>query len=309
VERRRIAARRLVGPGCAGGVCRPRSTGVPPLGAAAAGRPLALIKGAGDLATGVALRLVRAGYSVVMTETPQPTVVRRKVALADAVYEGRAEVEGLQGVLALEADVSELLARGVVPILVDPGAWAGRRLEPDLVVDAIMAKRNLGTRITDAPLVLALGPGFVAGRDVHAVIETQRGPTLGCVLTHGSAIPDTGIPAERNGFGKERILRAPVEGVFWPVKEIGDRVQRGETVGHVDGAPVVSGLDGIIRGLLRGGLQVTVGFKLGDVDAGATLNDCYTVSDKALAIGGGVLEAACLLGVCAPVGARHIAAL
>ena len=308
MERSGVAIRRVGGAAGACGACRPRSIPAPRPSGAAAGRPLALVKGAGDLATGVALRLVRGGYAVVMTETVQPTVVRRKVALADAVYEGRAEVEGLEAVLALEADVVELLDRGVVPVLVDPEALAVRRLRPDLVVDAIMAKRNLGTRITDAPLVLALGPGFVAGWDVHAVIETQRGPTLGCVITHGSAIPDTGIPAERNGFGKERILRAPVDGVFRPQKGIGDRVRRGEAVGHVDGAAVVSCLDGIIRGLLRGGLRVTAGFKLGDVDAGATLRDCYAVSDKALAIGEGVLEAACLLGACAPLGARHTAA-
>ena len=308
MERSGVALQPVRGAAGACGACRPRSTSAARLNGAAVGRPLALVKGAGDLATGVALRLVRGGYAVVMTETARPTAVRRKVALADAVYEGRAEVEGLEAALAQEADIFEFLARGVVPILVDPAAGAGRRLNPDLLVDAIMAKRNLGTRITDAPLVLALGPGFIAGRDVHAVIETQRGPTLGCVLTHGSAIPDTGIPAERSGFGKERILRAPIDGVFRPVREIGDRVQRGEVVGHVDGVAVVSGLDGIIRGLLRGGLRVTAGFKLGDVDAGATLRDCYAVSDKALAIGGGVLEAARLLGVCVPLGARHTVA-
>ncbi len=272
-------------------------------------RRIALIKGAGDLATGVALRLARAGYSVVMTETPQPTVVRRKVALAEAVYEGRVEVEGLVGVLAQEQDVSGLLAQGVVPVLVDPEARIRRRLKPELLVDAIIAKRNLGTRITDAPIVVALGPGFVAGRDAHAVVETMRGPTLGRVLTEGTALPDTGIPAERHGFGKERILRSPIDGVFIPIRKIGDGVEKGEVVGMVHGmvdgsadgtirmAEVVSQLDGIVRGLLRGGLKVTAGFKLGDVDPGATLRDCYAVSDKALVVGGGVLQAACLLGL------------
>jgi xanthine dehydrogenase accessory factor len=176
--------------------------------------------------------------------------------------------------------------------------------------------------MTDAPIVVALGPGFVAGRDAHAVVDTMRGPTLGRVLTRGAALPDTGIPAERHGFGRERILRSPVDGVFVPARQIGDRVLKGEVVGTVcgpvdrpaegpagdmvdaavRGAAVVSQLDGVIRGLLRGGLWVTAGFKLGDVDPGATLGDCYAVSDKALVVGGGVLQAACLLGRYSEVG-------
>lgn len=256
-------------------------------------RPLALIKGAGDLASGVALCLTRAGYSVVMTETAYPTVVRRTVAFAEAVYEGRVQVEGVDGVLATdEESVAELLSRGLLPVIVDPEAHIRHQLDPDLLVDAIMAKRNLGTRITDAPAVVALGPGFFAGRDAHAVIETMRGPALGQVIRRGEALPNTGIPAERNGFGRERILRAPREGVFLPLRQIGDRVQTGEVVGLVDGSPVVSQLDGIIRGMLREGLRVTIGFKLGDVDPEATFRDCYLVSDKAFAIGSGVLRAA-----------------
>jgi xanthine dehydrogenase accessory factor len=239
-----------------------------------------------------------------MTETPRPTVVRRKVALAEAVYEGRVEVEGLEGVLAQEEDIPGLLAQGVVPVLVDPEARVRRRLKPELLVDAIMAKRNLGTGITDAPIVVALGPGFVAGEDAHAVVETMRGPSLGRVLLEGAALPDTGIPAERHGFGRERILRSPVDGLFMPARQIGDRVEKGEVVGMVDGLAVVSQLDGIIRGLLRGSLRVTAGFKLGDVDPGATLRDCYAVSDKALVVGGGVLQAACLLGLPESTGRR-----
>jgi xanthine dehydrogenase accessory factor len=256
-------------------------------------RPLALIKGAGDLASGVALCLTRAGYSVVMTETALPTVVRRTVAFAEAVYEGRVHVEGVEGVLATgEESVADLLSRGLLPVIVDPDARRRHQLRPDLLVDAIMAKRNLGTHISDAPAVVALGPGFFAGRDAHAVIETMRGATLGQVITRGEALPNTGIPAERSGFGMERVLRSPREGVFVPLRQIGERVQKGEVVGLVDHTPVVSRLDGIIRGMLREGLRVTTGFKLGDVDPEATLRDCYLVSDKAFSIGSGVLRAA-----------------
>jgi xanthine dehydrogenase accessory factor len=225
-------------------------------------------------------------------------------------------------VLARDEDLADLLAQGVVPVLIDPDAGIRRRLGPDLLVDAIMAKRNLGTRITDAAVVVALGPGFIVGRDVHAVVEARRGPALGRVYTEGAALPDTGIPADRHGFGKERIPRSPADGVFIPVRQIGDHVEEGEVVGLVDGpilgsirgpihgaddraivgVPGVLQLDGIIRGLLRGGLRVTAGFKLGDAGPEATLRDCYAVSDKALVVGGGVLQAACLLGLYSAVG-------
>lgn len=259
-------------------------------------RPVALVKGAGDLATGVALTLVRAQFAVVMTETPQPTAVRRAVAFADAVYQGRACVDGLDAVLVAGAkDIPEVLAGGDVAVIVDPSASVRFHLVPDLLVDAIIAKRNLGTRITDARAVVGLGPGFCAGRDVHAVIETMRGPTLGEVIMHGEALADTGIPAERNGFGKERVLRSPGEGPFDPLKEIGDRVRRGETVGLVGDMPVVSELDGVLRGLLHAGLRVEAGFKLGDVEPGSEPCECNQVSDKALTIGQGVLRAARIL--------------
>ncbi len=267
-------------------------------------RPFALVKGAGDLATGVAIRLLHAGFAVVMTETEAPTVVRRTVAFADAVFSGSARVEGLEAALARsDEEVRLFLAQGKIPVIVDPGAKIRLTLKPPLVVDAIMAKRNLGTRITDAPAVIALGPGFVAGRDVHAVVETMRGHTLGRVIRDGAALPNTGVPGEVGGFGAERVLRAPAAGVFRGEREIGDTVEEGEVVGFVGDAPVASRLHGVLRGMLRSGLPVTAGFKLGDVDPRATREHCFLVSDKALAIGGGVLEAACSLlgGVCFPV--------
>ncbi|MFH0915295.1 MAG: selenium-dependent molybdenum cofactor biosynthesis protein YqeB [bacterium] len=259
-------------------------------------RPVALVKGAGDLASGVAARLHRAGFAVVMTEIARPTVVRRAVAFAEAVYEGRTTVAGVEGVRAEDAgEVRPLLERGMIPVLVDPEAAIRHELAPSLLVDAIMAKRNLGTSITDAPAVVALGPGFTAGVDVHAVIETKRGHTLGHVIDRGGALPNTGVPGEVGGFGEERVLRSPTSGVFAGEREIGAAVGRGEIVGHVGDSPVRSRLDGVLRGVLRSGLEVTAGFKVGDVDPRATREHCFLVSDKALAIAGGVLEAACAL--------------
>lgn len=259
-------------------------------------KPLALVKGAGDLASGVSLRLHRAGFSVVMTEIARPTPVRRTVAFAEAVYDGSAVVEGAEAVLAGdEEDVRVALAEGKLPVLVDPEATCRAWLNPDLLVDAIIAKRNLGTSLGDAPAVVALGPGFVAGRDCHAVIETMRGHTLGRVVWEGEALPNTGVPGEVGGKAAERVLRAPGTGVFRAAAEIGDMVTTGQIVGYVGDLPLISSIDGVLRGLLRSGLEVTPGFKTGDVDPRAARDHCFTVSDKALAIGGGVLEAACVL--------------
>jgi xanthine dehydrogenase accessory factor len=241
----------------------------------------------------VGLRLLRAGFDVVMTDVAAPTVVRRTVAFAEAVYEGRAVVEGVEGVLVGSVDEARgAMARGAVPVLVDPDMASRVAFAPLLLVDAIVAKRNLGTALTDAPAVVALGPGFTAGVDAHAVVETMRGHTLGRVIYRGEAIPNTGIPGEIGGRGAERVLRAPIEGRFAPLRAIGDTVVAGDVVATVDGEPVVTTIDGVLRGLLRPGLTVTPGFKVGDVDPRAAREHCFTVSDKALAIAGGVLEAA-----------------
>jgi xanthine dehydrogenase accessory factor len=261
-------------------------------------RPPALIKGAGDLATGVALRLFHAGFSIIMTETPAPAAVRRTVAFSEAVYEGRATVEGVCARLAADADEAHsLTARSEVAVVVDPRTTLLRELTPALLVDAIVAKRNLGTSVRDAPAVIALGPGFVAGRDAHAVIETCRGHSLGRVITEGSALPNTGVPGEIGGQAAERVLRAPIEGVLSSRLDIGDCVHAGDVVAHVDDASVVAPIGGVLRGLLRPGMRVTTGMKLGDIDPCAARDHCYLVSDKARAVAGGVLEAACnLLG-------------
>jgi xanthine dehydrogenase accessory factor len=251
-----------------------------------------VIRGAGDLATGVAVRLWRSGFPVIMTEIPQPLTVRRTVSLSDAVYEGAATVEEITGRhVDDKGDVLKALADGVIPVLVDPDAAMARTLSPFALVDAVMAKRNIGTRITNASLVIGLGPGFTAGRDVHAVVETKRGHTLGRVLWEGSAIPNTGIPGEVEGFGAERVIRAPAPGIFKGVCSIGEHVDKGDIVAYAGDAPVPAPISGMLRGLLHDGVTVEKGLKSGDVDPRDVQENCWLISDKALAIGGGVLEA------------------
>ncbi len=253
---------------------------------------LVLIRGAGDLATGIAARLHRAGFAIVMTEIRQPTVIRRTVALAEAVFEGQAQVEDLIGQRADSVDDAQRLAQtGAIPILVDPDLRCLAALRPQVLVDATLAKRNLGISRSDASLVIGVGPGFTAGEDVHAVVESQRGHFLGRVYWQGSAVPDTGIPGLVAGVASERVVRAPTSGRFWGEQAIGDSVQAGERLGQVDTEPVLAPISGVLRGLLHDGLQVRVGMKIGDIDPRDVRDHCWTISDKALAIGGGVLEA------------------
>ncbi len=266
--------------------------GIPPF------RPVVLIKGAGDLATGVAVRLYRSGFAVVMTEIERPLAVRRMAAFAQAVFDGSTHIEGVRGVRCAPDEIEERLAAGDIPVLVDPEAQALRLLRPAVLVDAIMAKRNTGTRRGDAPYVIALGPGFCAGEDCDAVIETNRGHFLGRVIRQGGAQPDTGNPGVLPGAAANasRVLRAPVDGFIVPSFEIGDRIAPGQTIAVVRGAngetaPVVAPFTGILRGLVHPSVPVTAGMKIGDLDPRAERSYCFTVSDKSLAIGGGVLEA------------------
>jgi len=256
------------------------------------GHHLAVVKGGGDLGTGVAWRLCRCGFRVLVTETAQPTVIRRAVAFASAVYEGAVVVDGITARLVADDDAATAAwAAGEVPVMVDAEGAVIRRLKPVVVVDAILAKRNTGTRRSDAPIVVALGPGFVAGVDCHAVVETQRGHDLGRVIWSGSAAPNTGIPGVIGGEGARRVLRAPAAGLFHPVRAIGERVAAGEIVAYVDQTPVRSSLDGVLRGILHDGLTVQAGMKVGDVDPRGEAAHCFTISDKSLAVAGGVLEA------------------
>jgi len=253
---------------------------------------LVLIRGAGDLASGIALRLWRAHIQVVMTEVERPTAIRRTVCFSQAVVHGETVVEDVAARFAHSADEARsLLEQGVIPVLADPEGGCISQLKPDAVVDAILAKRNLGTEITMAPIVIGVGPGFTAGADCHAVVETMRGHTLGRVIWKGTAIPNTGIPGLIGGFAGERVLRAPAEGEFRQLLEIGAQVKEGDIAGTVDGVPMLCTLDGVLRGILADGTPVFKGMKAGDIDPRCKVEHCYTASDKAIAVGGGVLEA------------------
>ena len=253
---------------------------------------LILIRGAGDLASGIALRLFHAGMQIVMTDLPRPTAIRRTVCFSQAIMFGRMTVEDVTAELAAAPEaVPAILKRQHIAVLADPAAECISVLHPDAVVDAILAKRNLGTKITDAPCVIGVGPGFTAGIDCHAAIETMRGHTLGRVITCGSPLPNTNVPGLIGGFAGERVLRTPADGIFSQRLEIGTLVKAGDVAGEVGGVPMCCQLDGVLRGILADGTPVHKGMKAGDVDPRGEASYCQTVSDKALAIGGGVLQA------------------
>lgn len=251
-----------------------------------------VIRGAGDLATGIASRLYHSGHQVIMTEIAVPLTVRRMAALSRAVYEGTAFVEDMRGVRARSLGEAEgILDAGDIPILVDENAHLARKLAPDVVVDAILAKRNTGTDIMDAPFVIGIGPGFTAGKDCNCVIETQRGHTLGAVIYEGSAIPNTGIPGDVGGYTTERLIRAAGNGELKVCTAIGEVVRKGQVVAITGGKEVCAKMDGIVRGMLQTGVSVRENLKIGDIDCRCEISHCFTISDKARAIGGGVLEA------------------
>ena len=256
---------------------------------------LVIMRGGGDLATGVAYRLHQAGFPVIVLELARPLVIRRQVALATAVLEGQVTIEDLHAQRAHSpAEALEMARTGMIPVLVAP-QWDSSQWTVDparlVLVDARLAKRNIDTRLDQAGLVVALGPGFTAGVDCHAVIETMRGHWLGRVIWDGPALPNTGTPGIIGGKGAERVLRAPADGsVAWRMA-IGDLVKSGEVIGTVAGQPVCAPFDGVIRGLIAPETAVTQSLKIGDVDARAEVAACFTISDKALAVGAGVLEA------------------
>jgi xanthine dehydrogenase accessory factor len=261
---------------------------------------LVAVKGAGDLATGVIHRLKRAGFAVMATELPQPTVLRRTVAFADAVPSGQMTVEGITACCAASvADIRAALANGFAPIVVDPGGEILRQMQPRVLVEATLSKHNSGITMNDAPIVIALGPGYEAGKDAHAVIETNRGHNLGRVYLQGSAEPNTGVPGTIDGYAGERLLRASCAGRLYGLRHIGDQVQAGEIVAVVKSdegdTPIIAAISGILRGLVLDSLEVNTGMKVGDIDPRAVREHCFTISDKSRAVGGGVLEAVMFL--------------
>lgn len=253
------------------------------------------VRGAGDLATGVLHPLARCGFPVLALEIHQPTAIRRSVAFSEAIYEGTACVEGVTARKIEDiAEAKACWSRGEVPVLCDPEAACLAVLKPEIFIDAAIAKRNLGTTMDMAPFVIGLGPGFTAGRDVDVVIETQRGHHLGRIITEGSAAPNTGIPGIIGGYGKERVMHSENAGVFRAVSKIGDLVKKGQVIAYVDEQPVEASLTGVLRGLLRSGLTIPAGFKVADIDPRREEREnCYTISDKARALGGSVLTAVC----------------
>jgi xanthine dehydrogenase accessory factor len=251
-----------------------------------------LIRGGGEMASGIAHRLHQSQMRVLITEVENPTAVRRTLAFAEAVYLGSQTIENVKAVLVKDiAGAKSEWPNGHIPLIVDPEASIRKTLQPDVIVDAIMAKKNTTTKISDAPVVIGVGPGFIAGLQAHAVVESNRGYNLGRVMWNGAAEPDTGIPGAISGYTDARVLRAPRTGCFKGLREIGDHVLSGECVAEVDGAPIKAQISGMIRGMLRSGIGISAGVKVGDIDPRGEREYCYTISDKARAIGGGVLEA------------------
>ena len=274
-------------------------------------KDLVVVRGAGDLATGTIHRLKKAGFRLLVLEAEHPAAIRRQVALSEAVYAGSARVEDVEAVrmdvdLAekknrkelLEQEMERIWKKDGVPVLVDPAGLSIAALRPAVVVDAILAKKNLGTTKEMAPLVIALGPGFTAGEDVDVVIETKRGHNLGRVIRSGSAVPNTGIPGIIGGYGKERVMHAQAEGILRNAASIGDIVEARAVIAEIETengtVPVEASLSGLLRGLIRDGYPVTKGFKIADIDPRKEeLQNCFTISDKARCIAGSVLEVIC----------------
>lgn len=258
---------------------------------------LIVVRGGGDIATGTISKLYHSGFPVLILETERPSAIRRHVAFSEAVYEGSWKVENLTCHLAKNTEEAEqFLLEGKLTLLVDPKGESIEKLQPLAVVDAILAKKNLGTHREMAPITIGLGPGFEAGKDVDAVIETMRGHDLGRIIYKGKAAENTGIPGMVGGYGKERVLRSPASGVMKAKKKITDTVKKGEVVAVIESekeaVPVTASIDGLLRGLLRDGFAVTEGFKIGDIDPRLEeYQNCFTISDKARCIAGAVLEA------------------
>ena len=254
---------------------------------------LIIVRGGGDLATGTIYKLIQCGYKVLVLEVANPSCIRRTVSFCEAIYDKEKTVEGVACYYASSKEEAlALLNDNKLTLMIDPKGKMIPEFQPIAVVDAIIAKKNLGTNKNMAPITIALGPGFVAGKDCDAVIETKRGHQLGRVIYEGEAIKNTGIPGMIAGYGKERVIHAPVSGTIKHVKHLTDQVEKGEVICSIDGTPIEASLTGLLRGLIREGYQVPIGFKIADIDPRIDeYENCFTISDKARAIAGGVIEA------------------
>lgn len=254
-------------------------------------KPVILVRGGGDIASGIIYRLRRANYPVIVTEIAIPTMIRREVCYGNAVHKGEMILERFTSKHVSLDEAILLMGTDIIPVVTDSYKVVLAKIKPAVVVDAILAKQNYGTSEADAALVIGVGPGFTAGDDVNVVVETMRGHTLGRCIYDGAAIPNTGIPGNVGGYTHERVMHSPVEGLFTAKRHIGEFVQAGEIVGYVDNTPIKSKIRGYLRGILASGLLVTKGFKLADVDARCEESNCFSISDKALSVAGGVMEA------------------
>lgn len=256
-------------------------------------KKLIIVRGGGDIATGTIYKLHQSRFPVLVLEIANPSCIRRTISFCEAVFDKEVEVEG---VIAKRADSLEeafaIYEQGQIPVIIDESGSIIQEVHPPVVVDAILAKRNLGTKITDAPVVIGVGPGFCAEKDVDAVIETQRGHNLGRVIYEGEAAPNTGIPGMIGGYAKERVIHAPATGKLHILRQIGEVVESGDILADIEGTPVETVIGGVIRGMIREGYDVEKGLKIADVDPRVKEQEnCYHISDKARCVAGGVLEA------------------
>lgn len=254
---------------------------------------IAVVRGGGDIASGIIQKLHRTGFRVLVLEIANPTSIRRAVCFSEAIFSGKTTLENTVAVFAKnEAEINKAWAEDNVPVVIDPNGDYIKIFKPIIVVDAIIAKKNTGMNKNQAPVTVAVGPGFVAGKDADVVIESNRGHNLGRLIFDGMAEPNTKIPGKIEGFTRERVLNSPCEGIFKTQHNIGDIVKKGQVIATVNDESVLSKIDGLLRGILRNNTYVTANFKVGDVDPRIDqLSNCYTISDKARAIGGAVLEA------------------
>jgi len=255
---------------------------------------LVMIRGGGDIATGIAVRLFNAGFKVIIIEVENPKAVRLEVSFAKAVYSSTTIVENIEAIYVKSyKEIEYILKKRKIPVIIDSIGKSITEFKPNILIDGIMAKHNIGTNKNQAPLVVGIGPGFIAGVDVDVIIETKRGHYLGRAIYNGSAIPDTGIPGEVMGESKKRLLKSPMDGEIVEIKRIGDTVKKGDIIAMINNTPLKAEISGIIRGLIYPYTKVTKGMKIGDIDPRGVREYCFTVSDKARSVGGGVLEAIC----------------